>query len=165
MRKWFLTWFVSCLVIATVAVFTTGCTSTSKITATELDPVSGKPVKVTVTETKESVVEQVIASTQNKSVFIFREQYICGVRAEPSAENFFKLSAVYEHSNTGLASILPAHDTAEKLKAIATVMSVMKKTDSVSLGVQGIGSGSGSSSANSSGATGNSAADLSAAPK
>ena len=69
----------------------------------------------------------------------------------------FKFGAVYEHSNTGLASILPAHDTAYKLNAIAVIMSVMKQTDSVSLGPQGIGSGSGSSSANTSGASGTSA--------
>lgn len=153
--KWFVAWI---LLIVAAGLCGAGCmSSTSRITATDLDPSTGKAVKVTVTETKESVVEQVIASTQNKSVFIFREAYICGIRAEPSAESMFKLSAVYDHSNTGLASILPVHDTAEKLNAIAIIMSVMKKTDSVSLGPQGISSGSGSSNATTSGASGVSA--------
>lgn len=139
-----------------VVLFAAGCSSTSKITTTDLDPVTGKVTKVTVTETKESVVEQVIASTQNKSVFIFREQYIVGVRAEPSAESMFKLSAVYEHSNTGLASILPAHNSKETFEGISGIMSTMKTTDSVSVSPQGIGSGSSSSRADLSGASGSS---------
>ncbi|MFA7231497.1 MAG: hypothetical protein WC071_09530 [Victivallaceae bacterium] len=153
--KRFMLLFVMLLMF--IAVFVTGCmTSTSKITATDLDPATGKVTKVTVTETKESVVEQVIASTQNKSVFIFREVYAVGVKAEPS-ETMFSMQAMYTHSNTGLASILPAHNTPECLTGIATVMSVMKSTDSVSLGPQGISSGSGSSSVTSTQASGISA--------
>lgn len=79
----------------------TGCTSTSTIK--EFDT-KGNLVKETTT--KESVVEQVIASTQNKTVIAFREFYMVGLRAEPSTENFFSLCCMYMHKNTGVISIL-----------------------------------------------------------
>jgi len=128
-----------------------GCASTSTIR--EFDRDTGKMTKETIT--KESVVQQVIASTKNKSVFLFREDYTVGIKAEPS-EKMFSLEAVYHHDNNGVASVLPEHNNAATLNAIATCLAVMKRTDSVSITANGISSGSGSSSVTSSGASGSS---------
>ena len=136
---------------AMAATMLTGC-STNRIT--EYDKDTGKITKVT--ETKESVVEQIIASTQNKSVFVFREAYIVGLRARPDVEKLLDLSCVYEHSNTGVASILKEHEGKETMTGIAKIMEVMKQTDSVAVSTSGIGSGSGSSASNTSGASGSS---------
>jgi|GEM_PF-2776953 len=134
------------------AALLTGCKSTTTIT--EYAPNTGEPIKVT--QTKANIVDQIVASTKDKSVFIFREQYLVGLRAEPDSETMFSLRCLYEHSNTGIASIRTEHKDNATLTGIATVMAVMKRTDSVSVSANGISSGSGSSSVTSSGASGSS---------
>jgi hypothetical protein len=87
-----------------------GCTSTSTIK--EFDE-KGNLIKETTTN--ESVVEQVIASTKNKTVVAFREFYCVGLRAEPSTENFFSLQCAYMHKNTGVISILKDQQNLEHI--------------------------------------------------
>lgn len=129
---------VGMFVIALAAIaMLTGCNSTSIIT--EYDA-QGNIVKKT--ETKESVVEQVIASTQNKTVVAFREFYMVGMRAEPSSENLFSLECAYMHKNTGVISVLKDQQNLDK---IADIVYNMKQTDSVSATTSGVSSSSGSS--------------------
>lgn len=130
---------VGMFVIALAAIaMLTGCNSTSIIT--EYDA-QGNIVKKT--ETKESVVEQVIASTQNKTVVAFREFYMVGMRAEPSSENLFSLECAYMHKNTGVISVLKDQQNLDK---IADIVKNMKQTDSVSATTSGVTSSSSSDS-------------------
>ena len=125
------------LIVATVML--AGCSSTSIIT--EYDA-NGNIVKKT--ETKESVVEQVMASTKDKTVIAFREFYAVGLRAEPSTETLFTFECAYVHKNTGVISVLKEQQNLDK---IANIVYNMKQTDSVSATTSGVSSSSGNSSA------------------
>jgi len=130
------------VVLIVAAVMLAGCSSTSIIT--EYDAQGNITKK---TETKESVVEQVIASTKDKTVIVFREFYMVGLRAEPSSENLFSLECAYMHKNTGVISVLKDQQNLDK---IANIVYNMKQTDSVSATTSGVSSSSGNSSSTSS---------------
>lgn len=125
--------------VSAMAIIMTGCNSTSTIR--EFDA-NGNLIKETTT--KESVVEQIIASTQNKSVIAFREWYGIVLRAEPSTETMFALDCGYIHKNTGVVSILKDQQNLDK---VADIVKAIKQTDSVSASTTGVSSSSGTSSA------------------
>jgi len=127
------------IVLIVAVVMFAGCSSTSIIT--EYDA-NGNIVKKT--ETKESVVEQVMASTKDKTVIAFREFYAVGLRAEPSTETLFTFECAYVHKNTGVISVLKEQQNLDK---IANIVYNMKQTDSVSATTSGVSSSSGNSSA------------------
>ena len=116
-----------------------GCYSTSTIK--EFDPTTGILTKETTT--KENVVEQIIASTQNKTVVAFREWYGVMIRAEPSEETLFALDCGYIHKNTGVVSVLKDQQNLDK---VADIVKAIKQTDSVSASSTGVSSSSGTSS-------------------
>lgn len=121
--------------ITALILLVSGCSSTSIITEYDAE---GKVIKKT--ETKESVVEQVIASTQNKTVIVFRESYFVGLRAQPS-DSLFTLESAYYHQNTGVASILKDQ---QNINEIVGIVKAIKQTDSVSVSSTGINSNSSS---------------------
>jgi len=129
------------IALAAIAMLT-GCSSTSIIT--EYDAQGNITKK---TETKESVVEQVMASTKEKTVIAFREFYAVGLRAEPSTETLFTFECAYVHKNTGVISVLREQQNLDK---IADIIYNMKQTDSVSATTSGVSSSSGNSSSTSS---------------
>lgn len=118
-----------------------GCNSTSTIK--EFDA-QGNLIKETTT--KESVVEQVVASTKDKTVVAFREWYGIVLRCEPSTETLFSLDCGYIHKNTGVVSVLKEQQNLDK---VADIVTAMKKTDSVSATSSGVGSSSGTSTTSS----------------
>jgi len=131
------------LIVLIVAItMLAGCSSTSIIT--EYDAQGNITKK---TETKESVVDQVVASTKDKTVIAFREFYMVGLRAEPSTETLFTLECAYLHKNTGVISVLKEQQNLDK---IANIVYNLKQTDSVSATTSGVSSTSGNSSSTSS---------------
>ncbi|OGV53551.1 MAG: hypothetical protein A2017_20855 [Lentisphaerae bacterium GWF2_44_16] len=125
--------------VSATAIIMTGCNSTSTIK--EFDS-SGNLIKETTT--KESVVEQIIASTKGKTVVAFREWYGIVLRAEPSTETLFALDIGYIHKNTGVVSLLKDQQNLDK---VADIVKAIKQTDSVSASTTGVSSSSGTSSA------------------
>ncbi|OGV52015.1 MAG: hypothetical protein A2017_05590 [Lentisphaerae bacterium GWF2_44_16] len=124
------------LVIAMV-IMLSGCATPTVIT--EYD-VQGNITKKT--ETSESIVEQIIASTKGKTVVAFREWYGIVMRAEPSTETLFALDLGYIHKNTGVVSVLKDQQNLDK---VADIVKAIKQTDSVSASSTGVSSSSGTS--------------------
>ena len=73
------------LIFAGAAAFLlAGCTGTKTIT-TELDPETGRPVKIT--ECGESIAKTVMDSTKGKIVLISKQGWLGGIRAVPAGSS------------------------------------------------------------------------------
>lgn len=69
--------------LAVLAVLVTGCTATKTI-VTEIDPATGKAVKVT--ETTESVVSTLTKSTENKTVIAWESGWAAYISASTATQ-------------------------------------------------------------------------------
>lgn len=125
--------FIGALFIA-LAGLMTGCSSTSIIK--EFDE-KGNLVKQT--ETKESVVDQVIASTKDKSVWVYEEGWLGAVRATVvSTDNPTPvLEILATKKNRGVVTIHKDQKDMDKLEGI---FKACKSTESLSLSGTGISS-------------------------
>jgi len=134
------------VLIAAVAMLT-GCGSTSTIT--EFDPVTGNKIKVT--ETKESVTEQILASTADKSVFVFDKGWWFGAEASIfSADSPVPITRILAKKNN--RGILTIRKDQQNIAEIRAIVEAALETESLSVTASGVTSSgtSGNSSSTSS---------------
>lgn len=126
--------FIIVALFIALAALITGCSSTSVIK--EFDE-KGNLVKQT--ETKESVVELVVASTQNKTVFAYTDGWMAGIESTVfSSENPVPvLRILAKKDNRGVLTI---HKDQQNLDKVADIIKAAKSTESLSASSSGIGS-------------------------
>ncbi len=129
------------LILSALLLLMSGCGSVTTIT--ELDPVTGKPIKIT--ETKLDPTELIIQSTQNKTVLVSREMYSVGLDLSPAnltIESILSLNMLYLHKKLGIASIHQAHQG--NWAQIPLIFDSMQKTSSIGISASGVSSGTSS---------------------
>lgn len=91
------------------------------------------------TTTSEPIIEQLVASTKDKSCFFFKENFVVGLIASPVSEaagSVFSIQAIYAHKKIGLATIHEKHQTTQT----ANIINAMNKMQGVTLAPTGIAS-------------------------
>jgi hypothetical protein len=119
-------------------VLLSGCISdiAGKTTIEEYDA-AGKLVKRTTTG--EPIIEQIVASTKDKTCILLRENFIVGLIASPVSEasnSVFSLQAIYAHKKLSIATIHKDHTG--MIPHLPNMISAMNKMTGVSLSPTGI---------------------------
>jgi predicted double-glycine peptidase len=132
---------IGLVIIAVVTiVMLMGCGSTSVIT--EFDRETGKKVKVT--ETKESITEQILASTADKSVFVFDKGWWFGAEASIfSADSPVPITRILAKKNN--RGILTLHKDQRNMAEIRDIVKATLETESLAVTATGVTSSSASS--------------------
>ncbi len=132
---------IGLVIIAVVTiVMLMGCGSTSVIT--EFDRETGKKVKVT--ETKESITEQILASTADKSVFVFDKGWWFGAEASIfSADSPVPITRILAKKNN--RGILTLHKDQKNMAEIRDIVKAALETESLAVTATGVTSSSASS--------------------
>ncbi|OGV32835.1 MAG: hypothetical protein A2020_07960 [Lentisphaerae bacterium GWF2_45_14] len=118
--------------IVLIALFVQGCSSTSTIT--EFDA-QGKITKVT--DTKESVVEQVIASTKEKTVFIFDKGWWFGAEASIfSPESPVPITRILAKKNN--RGVLSIRQDQRGMAEIRDIVKAALETESLAVTASGV---------------------------
>ncbi|OGV45208.1 MAG: hypothetical protein A2017_06615 [Lentisphaerae bacterium GWF2_44_16] len=130
------------LVSIVLTVMLSGCYSTSTIS--EFDPVSGNLIKQT--ETSQPIIDQITASTKDKTVFYWESGWIAAIHVQPSAETMFTAEMIATKRDKGLLTV---HKDQQNMDKIEGVIKAAKSTESLSVTTSGIGSGTAATSTNS----------------